>query len=125
MGATMTDRSRAPLELFKAPTPLKLAALWASLMFCYVYGDYLGLYVPGKLTEVAAGRMSFGALTPGKLTLVAIMMAVPGLMIARSLLLSPELSRATMEGQVQRFAGRSTIVRPAQWQATRSSWDRR
>lgn len=94
MGATMIDRSRAPLELFKAPTPLKLAALWASLMFCYVYGDYFGLYVPGKLAEVAAGRMGFGTLTPGKLALVAIMMAVPGLMIALSLLLPPGLSRA-------------------------------
>lgn len=90
----MTDRSRPPLELFRAPTSLKLAALWASLMFCYVYGDYFGLYVPGKLDEVSAGRMGFGALTPVKLTLVATMMAAPGLMIALSVLLAPGLSRA-------------------------------
>ena len=48
----MADRSQVPLAVFQAPTPLKLSALWASLMFCYVYGDYLGLYVPGKLAEV-------------------------------------------------------------------------
>lgn len=90
----MTDRSRAPLEKFRTPTPLKLSALWASVMFCYIYGDYFGLYIPGKLAEVSAGRMGFGEVTPGKLTLVAIMMAVPGLMIALSLLLPPGISRA-------------------------------
>ena len=37
------------LEEYRAPTKVKLAALWASTMFCYVYGDYFGLYLPGKL----------------------------------------------------------------------------
>jgi len=66
----------ARLAPFQAPPPLRLSALWAATMFCYVYGDYFGLYVPGKLAEIAAGRMSFGALTPDRLTLIAIMMAV-------------------------------------------------
>lgn len=33
-----------------------LSALWAALMFCYIYGDCLGLYVPGKLRGMLAGR---------------------------------------------------------------------
>lgn len=86
--------SEQPLETFAAPTPLKLSLLWASMMFCFVYGDYLGLYVPGKLASVAAGEMGFGRLTPGSLAVVALMMALPGLMIGLSALLPPVAARA-------------------------------
>lgn len=37
------------LEDIKVPVRLKLWALWTALMFCYVYGDYSGLYPPGQL----------------------------------------------------------------------------
>jgi Family of unknown function (DUF6326) len=67
---------------------LRLAATWAALMFCYVYGDYFGLYVPGKLSEMLAGRMGpLGAVTPGVLVGVAAMMAVPSLMVLLSVVL--------------------------------------
>lgn len=69
---------------------LKLSALWASLMFCYVYGDYFGLYIPGKVMEMNDGRMSsLGQLSPGTHAAVAMMMAIPSLMVAFSLLLPP------------------------------------
>lgn len=72
------------------PARLKLSALWASLMFCYVYGDYLGLYVPGKVMAMNAGRMSsLGQLSSGAHMAVAAMMAIPSLMVALSLLLRP------------------------------------
>lgn len=72
------------------PVRLKLSALWASLMFCYAYGDYFGLYVPGKVMDMNAGRMdALGSLTPGTLAAVAAMMAVPSLMVALSLFLPP------------------------------------
>ncbi len=72
------------------PIRLKLSALWTSLMFCYVYGDYFGLYVPGKVMEMNAGRMSsLGQLSPGSLVAVAVMMAIASLMVALSLLLPP------------------------------------
>lgn len=32
------------LEDQKVNVKTKLSALWASVMFCYVYGDYFGLY---------------------------------------------------------------------------------
>ncbi len=90
----MASDPKPPLQFSSTPTPLKLAALWASLMFCYIYGDYFFLYVPGKLGKVAAGQMGFGDLTPMKLAAVAIMMAIPSVMIALSLLLRPIVSRA-------------------------------
>lgn len=66
----------------------RLAALWTSLMFCYVYGDYFGLYVPGKLEGMMHGNMGpLGAVTQGVLVGTALMLAVPGLMVALSLML--------------------------------------
>ena len=38
----------AALEDIRVPTRYKLSAMWASVMFCYIYADYFGLYVPGS-----------------------------------------------------------------------------
>lgn len=84
--------SPATKRLDDTPIPirLKLSALWASMMFCYVYGDYFGLYVPGKVMAMNAGRMSsLGELTPATHVAVTVMMAIPSLMVALSLLLPP------------------------------------
>lgn len=73
---------------------IKLSALWASVMFCYVYGDYFGLYVPGKIAEMSAGNLGpLGPATTGVLVGVAAMMAIPSLMVFLSLSLAPVLSR--------------------------------
>nr|WP_295376424.1 DUF6326 family protein [Pseudoxanthomonas sp.] len=83
-----------PLEDAKIPVKIKLAALWTSLMLCYVYGDYFGLYVPGKLQNMTDGRMGpLGAVTEGVLIGTAIMMAIPALMVFLSLAMKPVLSR--------------------------------
>ena len=72
----------------------KLAGLWTSVMFCYVYGDYFGLYAPGKLTQMLDGRIGpLGPATQGVLVGVAALMAIPSLMVALSLLLRPGLAR--------------------------------
>ncbi len=76
------------------PTPIKLSAMWAATMFCYVYGDYFGLYVDGKLEAVAQGNIGpLGPASPGVLVAVSLMMAIPGCMVALSLLLPPGTSR--------------------------------
>ncbi len=63
-------------------------------MFCYVYGDYFGLYVPNKLVTVAQGTMGpLGPATPGVLVFVSLMMAVPSMLIAFTLLVPAALSR--------------------------------
>jgi hypothetical protein len=74
----------------------KLAALWTSLMFCYVYGDYFGLYQPGKLQGMLDGRMDpLGPTTQLVLLGTSLLLAIPGLMVVLSLLLPPALSRWT------------------------------
>ena len=63
-------------------------------MFCYVYGDYFGLYVPNKLASVAQGTMGpLGPATPGILAAVSLMMAVPSMLIAFTLLAPAAVSR--------------------------------
>ena len=49
------NRSATTLEDIRIPVRLRLSALWSSLMFCYLYGDYFGLYKPGKLQGMIEG----------------------------------------------------------------------
>ena len=82
------------LEDFRAPAKLKLSALWAATMFCYVYGDFFGLFRPGKLMAMNAGKMHpLGDATPGILVAVSIMMAIPSVMVFLSLALPPVINR--------------------------------
>jgi hypothetical protein len=81
------------LEDTRVPVRLKLAALWTSVMFCYVYGDYFELYVPGKLQDMLNGKMALGAVTQGMLVGTAALMAIPSLMIFLSIVLPAVLSR--------------------------------
>ena len=87
-------KASTPLDDPKINVKLRLSGLWASLMFCYVYGDYFGLYVPGKLAGMLAGRMApLGAVTPNVLLGTSAMMAVPALMVCLALLLPAAVSR--------------------------------
>jgi len=84
------------LEEYRTPTKVKLASLWASTMFCYVYGDYFGLYVVGTLADMNRGSLGpLGHATPGVLIGVSLMMAVPSLMVALSLLMPARLCKWT------------------------------
>jgi Family of unknown function (DUF6326) len=71
----------------------KLSALWTSVMFCYVYGDFFGLYRPGKLQMLLDGRTPIGPTTQGVLLGTAALMAIPSLMVFMSLVLRPSVNR--------------------------------
>lgn len=92
------------------PTRIKLAALWASVMFCYVYGDYFELYVPGKLQDMLNGHMALGAVTQGLLTGTAMLMAVPSLMIFLSVALPAVVSRWLNVGAGVFYATIMTLI---------------
>ena len=81
------------LDDMKVHVKLKLSALWAALMFCYVYGDYFGLYVPGKLQGMLEGNGPIGPVSQATLVATSILLAVPGVMVFLSLVLPPRLNR--------------------------------
>ena len=82
------------LEDVPVPTRYKLSAMWASVMFCYIYVDYFELYVPGKLQGMLDGKMvPLGPVTQGVLLATATMLALPSLMICLSVTLRASVSR--------------------------------
>jgi len=90
----MAAAKKAALADTQIDVKLKLAAAWASLMFCYVYGDYFGLYRPGKLDDMLRGRMGpLGEVTQGVLLGTSIMMAIPALMVFLCVVVKPAVSR--------------------------------
>ncbi|AIF48078.1 DUF6326 family protein [Dyella japonica] len=85
---------KSALEDLPVPVKLKLAGLWASLMFCYIYGDYFGLYQPGILQDMLQGKMGpLGPTTQGVLLGTSVLMAVPSVMVFLSLVMKPALGR--------------------------------
>ena len=79
----------------KVDVRIKLAALWTSVMFLYIYADYFGLYIPGALQKMINGNMPpLGATTQSVLLFTSAMMAIPSLMIFLSVVLAPPLNRA-------------------------------
>lgn len=85
---------KAVLEDPKVNVKTKLSALWASVMFCYVYGDYFGLYGNGKLAEMMEGKIGpLGEATQSVLVGVSAMMAIPSTMVFLSLAMPPALNR--------------------------------
>ena len=81
------------LDDIRVHVRFKLSALWCSVMFCYIYGDYFELYQPGKLQQMLSGRTALGPSTQATLLGMAALLAVPALMIALSLLLPAQPNR--------------------------------
>jgi len=90
----MTNHVQSKFEDFRPPTSIKLALLWASVMFLYIYNDYFSMYTPGTIDDMAKGRLGpMGQATDPVLAGLAIMLAVPALMISLSALITPWVSR--------------------------------
>ncbi len=85
--------SASAFEHINVHVRFKLFALWCSVMFFYIYGDYFELYQPGKLQEMIAGRMPFGAVSQGVLLGMAAVMVIPSLMPFLSLVLPTGVNR--------------------------------
>lgn len=81
-------------EDVKVHVKLKIAALWTTVMFCYIYNDYFYLYQPGKLQATLNGRMGpMGEVNQGVLLGAALTVAIPAVMIFLSLVLKPGVNR--------------------------------
>ena len=79
------------LENPKVNIKIKLAALWASVTFCYLYGDYFELYTPDKVNSLITGENILNS--PTKLLIATLIMAIPSIMVAASIILKPKTNR--------------------------------
>jgi len=83
------------LEDIKVSLKLKLAMLWASFMFLYIYVDYFHLYMPGALEDMLAGKVFVFDITQGFLLAALVSVTIPALMIFLSVALPAKLNRFT------------------------------
>ena len=70
---------------------IQLSALWTSLVFCFLYGDYFELYTPGKVDSLLTGNNVLDS--PMTLLTASVILAIPSLMVAFSVLLNAKLNR--------------------------------
>lgn len=81
------------LEDTKVNVKLKLAALWTSSMFLYIYVDYFHLYMPGQMDDILKGKVYVFDITQGFLLAALISMSIPTLMIFLSVALPAKANR--------------------------------
>lgn len=81
------------LEDIKVSLKLKLATLWASFMFLYIYVDYFHLYMPGVLEDILAGKVFVLEITRAFLLAALASMTIPALMIFLSVALPAKVNR--------------------------------
>ena len=94
---TMHASRHAPRELedIKVPVKLKLAGLWASFMFMYVYVDVLGFFKPGFIQDILAGRVWEFEITQTWALAALVVVTIPSLMVFLSLALPARANRWT------------------------------
>ena len=76
---------------FEINVKLKMAALWASTTFCYLYGDYFELYTPDKVSSLISGENVL--YSPIALLIASFIMVIPPLMISLSLFMKPFVNK--------------------------------
>lgn len=83
------------LEDIKLNVKLKLAVLWASFMFLYIYVDYFTLYMPSKIENILKGKVFVFDITPGFIMTALGLSTIPMLMIFLSVALPAKVNRWT------------------------------
>ena len=81
------------LEDTKVNVKLKLATLWTSMMFLYIYVDYFALYMPHKIDDLLKGIVFKFSITQGFLLAALTSVSIPSLMIFLSVALPAKVNR--------------------------------
>lgn len=87
--------SQKALEDIKLNVKLKLAALWTSFMFIYIYVDYFALYMPGKIENILKGKVFVFDITQEFIMIALGLSTIPMLMIFLSMALPAKVNRWT------------------------------
>jgi hypothetical protein len=85
------------LEDPKINVKLKIAGLWITAMFLFIYVDYFGLFIPGVMENIIDGEVAHTGVNISQAFLMAgiILMMVPSIMIFLSLALPAKTNRST------------------------------
>ncbi len=86
-------KAQNTLEDIKVSLNLKLAMLWTSLMFLYIYVDYFHLYMTGMIEDLLKGKVFEFDITQGFLLTTLALVSIPALMIFLSVLLPANINR--------------------------------
>jgi hypothetical protein len=90
-----TNMKTELLDEQKVNIRVKLAALWTSFMFLYIYVDYFHLYMPGSIEDILAGRVFTFNISYIFLMVAMIFVVIPVLMIFLSVVLPAKVNRKT------------------------------
>ncbi len=93
MSTTTTTTTTTELHDPPVPVRAKLAAAWASLMFFYIYVDYLHLYKPGVVDDILAGVVFEFDISQTFVVTSLIIVGIPALMIMLSMTLPARANR--------------------------------
>ena len=72
---------------------IKIAALWASMLFVFAYVDLFGLYRGDIRADIEAGEISAFTIGQGFLLGVTVYVVIPSLMVFLSLVLAARVTR--------------------------------
>ena len=83
------------LEDPKINVKIKLSALWATIMFLYLYVDHFALFKPQVIEQIIAGKAWEFEITQTWAFGAMVMMTIPSLMVFLSLVLKAKVARWT------------------------------
>lgn len=89
------SKSKPVYENTRISVNLKIAALWTSFMFLYIYVDYFHLYMPGTLESLISGRVFTFDISYFFLLFAMTFVIIPSLMIFLSVALPAKINRKT------------------------------
>lgn len=88
-----TELPRAALEDIKVNVKIKIAVLWSSFMFLYIYVDYFHLFMPDSLEDMLAGKIFLFDINQAFLLAGLASVTIPALMIFLSIALAANINR--------------------------------
>lgn len=92
---TPPDTTKRALEDVDVNVKLKLAGLWITLMFIYLYVDVLAFFKPGVIEDILVGKIWVLDITQVWALTALVMMTIPSLMVFLSLTLPAKVNRWT------------------------------
>src|SRR5215211_4842835 len=95
MERPLSTDTKSTTALHDPPVPVraKLAAAWTSVMFFYIYVDYLHLYKPGTIDDILAGVVFEFDISQTFVVISLMLVGIPILMILLSMTLPARANR--------------------------------